>query len=134
MVAITSETELEGVFRDLISGYTVKRAEEIDIDVTGAEVFVMMINVAELQGKTFKYGNKGAVPHTLLIYCCPSVTPPGDTTDWDVSEISSGGIVVPATSMSGSLTFNNEYNWLIVTVTGGGVVADVGNLFFQGDR
>ena len=59
---------------------------------------------------------------------------PTDTTDDGVKEISGGGIGVALGTQSDPIVYDNDYMWLIMTITSGAIEVDIGDGYFQGSR
>lgn len=129
MVTLTEST-LRGGAQQTSSRRVHKWAEEKNFDLINGEKMVFCVRVHEFRRKSFVYVNRSSVNAcTLKVYGSLDRVKPADVTDADVYLIYDD--VLAVSSNSGELVCEQDYEWLILTIDGGAVEANVGDGYFK---
>ena len=127
------ETEQAGIWASDNEDSVVRHAELVDQDSINGEKVIMCLYVADLSRKTFDSINKsGAQAHTLKIYHFPFDRRPESISEKGVKQVHSEGVAAGAQSTH--VVLENDYIWLIVTITSGAIETKVIDVTFQGSR
>ena len=111
----------------------VRHAELVDQATINGEKVLMCLYVADLSRKTIDYKNKSAAQaHTLTIYHFPQDRKPESISEDGVGQVHSEGVAIGAQSTH--VVMENDYMWIVITITSAAIEADIGDLYFQGSR
>ena len=116
-MANLTEKATSGGAVTMTARHIVREASVTGASINGTNLPILgPIRTRELRRKTFMYYNSGSYSHTVLVKASPMLAMPA--TDAASSWITLDTETVTTGTWSDPLVFENDYEWMMVTVNG----------------